>query len=363
MQIISNTNGSHLSFVQTIIENHDDLIIVSPYLATDMHEFLSKFNFQHAKNITLITTFKPRDLEQIIKPGILLSVFNYFKEQVKHAKLQLHIDNSLHGKIYIGQSKHQQCALVSSANFTNNGMLKNHEWGIATSNLQTIKDLESQILQEIEYEDVTYTQIEQANKHANVYLDNHPEWQNKPGVQSDILNQVYKTEDANNTQPKYFLKPIGDSLHPYRLEDQIDFSRLHENLHFSKKRPARVRKGDFLITTAVGPTSLVSYYKVTGSISYATHDEIKANPDLERWPWYVEGRNQSPSFGKNWWEHDLKRKNLLDAFRLKFPAIPVTSAGGFTLDTLNWHSDKVELTEEFGQFLIEAIKSKVPPSN
>jgi len=174
---------------------------------------------------------------------------------------------------------------------------------------------------------------------------------------SDILESVYSVEDVSNNDPQYFLKPVGVTESPILLEDQRDFSELHQNLHFSKRKPKGVRKGDVLITVAVTAGALLSYFKVTGGLQEVTEDEILRDSWKERWPWYMEGRNLSPKFGAQWWIHNIQRKDVFNEFLELYPGIPVTSAGGFSLGTLNYGGDKVKITKEFGDFLISKIEN------
>ena len=143
------------------------------------------------------------------------------------------------------------------------------------------------------------------------------------------------------------------------LKDQRDFSNLNQNLHFSKKKPKGVKKGDVLITFAVTAGSLLSFFKVTGGLQEVTKDEILRDGSKERWPWYLAGRNSSPGFGGQWWIHNIQREDVRKEFLELYPDTPVTSAGGFTLGAINFGADKVQITKEFADFLISKIKDAV----
>jgi phosphatidylserine/phosphatidylglycerophosphate/cardiolipin synthase-like enzyme len=357
LRVVSNTGEDNLSELKRLISGKTDrLVMASPYLAPDIETLLHEFSFHEIKVFELITTFKPKDAEQFTKPFILKDLFEHFSKNYPKTKLQVHVDNQLHGKIYIATKSHSREMIVSSANFTRNGLSNNHEWGLATNNDEIIDNVITDLFESIEYQDVTYTQIKKACLFADQYIRDHPEWEKKPDIYSDILDSVYSVEDESNTNPQYFLKPIGVSESPILLEDKRDFSNLHENLHFSKKQPKGVRKGDVLITVAVTAGSLLSYYKVTGGLQEATQEEIARDHWKERWPWYMEGRNLSPQFGGQWWIHNIQRKDALNEFLETHPGIPVTSAGGFSLGTLNYGGDKVKITKEFGDFLISKIE-------
>ncbi|KZZ63088.1 hypothetical protein [Oleiphilus sp. HI0128] len=81
MDLISNTGlRSHLSDIKKQLEDQPTgFIVVSPFLANDMNDLLSEFDFSSLESFTLITTFKPNDPEQLTKPFQLRSVFQYFE--------------------------------------------------------------------------------------------------------------------------------------------------------------------------------------------------------------------------------------------------------------------------------------------
>ena len=356
--MVSNTKESYLEQLQNLFQlNASRLIIASPFLATNITELLNEFSFSNIDLIELITTFKSNDPEQLTKPIVLKEFFDFFRENYPSIKVKLHVDNLLHGKLYISSKGNNSSLVIGSANFTRNGLINNHEWGVILNDSQVINTVIEDLYGSIEYYDVTYLQIKRACLFADQYKRDNPKSIQKPDIDSDILESVYSSEDIDNTEPQYFLKPVGVSESPILLKDQQDFSDLHQNLHFSKKKPKGVRKGDILITVAVTAGSLLSYFKVTGGLQEATPDEILRDEWKERWPWYMEGKNQSPEFGGSWWKYDIQRKDALKEFLEKYPGIPVTYAGGFGLGTLNFGSDKVKITKEFGDFLISKIES------
>lgn len=358
IKVISNSDKNHLEELRGLIQsNADRLIIASPFLASSITELLNEFSFDNIKNIDLITTFKPEDIEQLTKPAILKEFFDYFNQKYPTMSVKIHVDNCLHGKLYVSVNGLDRRLILGSANFTRNGLCNNHEWGIAINDNSVIDAIVEELFDSIEYPEITFNQIKRACLFADQYKREHPDWIKKPNVFSNILEDVYSVEDKYNTEPKYFLKPIGVTESPVLLKDQRDFSAIHQNLHFSKKRPTAVRKGDILITVAVTAGSLLSYYKVTGGVQHVTEEEIKKERWKERWPWYVEGRNQSPEFGGQWWIHNIQRKDVLDEFLEKYPNSAVTCVGTRSLGTLNYGGDKVRITREFGEFLISKFES------
>lgn len=357
--LISNITSNHKTLVQELLtESCRDFIIVSPYLAQEMQTFLDEFDFSSLQRISLVTTFKPKDPEQFTKPFQIYDFMNFFKVRYPNVKMIVHIDNKLHGKLYISRSD-QKKMIVTSANFTNNGMNENHEWGVLVEDVKMIENALEDVLNNVEYEEVSFNQIKKACDFARGEMKLNPQWNKKTPIFCNILEKVYSDENANNNDPKYFLKPLGTTENPITLERRRDFSELHQQLHFSKKEPKGVRKGDFVITTAVGKGSdgaLLSYFRVTGGIQHVTAEQLKEDQGLKRWPWFVEGKNNSQKFGKLWWQYNLRRQDLLEEFKKINPDVSVTYSGASTLGTLNFGNDKVRVTKEFGEFLINKIK-------
>ncbi|UZE97642.1 phospholipase D family protein [Alkalimarinus alittae] len=356
MKVISNLTSSHGSLITELLEdNYDELFWVSPFIAGDFQELFSKSDFSAVKTITLVTTLKKNDQDQITKPHALKSFYNLMNAKCPKAKVKVHIDNSLHGKIYIFKKDNIHKVIVTSANLTQSGFYNNHEWGLLIDSGEAIEQLESEVLECIDYHDITESLVDRLVMFSEQGLKDHPEWDEKTQPTSDILDSVYFQGDKNNKEPRYYLKPVGVSEDPILKEDQKDFSDLHQNLDFSKKGTGAIRAGDIVITTAVGCGCLLSYFQITGSPKEATFEEQQTEPWKQRWPWHIEGRNLSPSYGGCWWKHDLDRKPLLDTFLSEYPDQPVTKAGAFSLGTLNYGSDKVEITKAFADFLIDKI--------
>ena len=356
--LISNSKNNHLKILRDeLLPDSQKLLIVSPFLAANILELLKEFDFSTLTKIRLITTFKPNDSDQLVKPFQLKDFYDYFLKEYPKIDVSLHIDNNLHGKIYHAENSSSQSILISSANFTRNGLCDNHEWGLLTKDRDIIDETIEGLFKSIDYEDVTYNQIKRACLFAEQTKKNHPEWSKVPQIHENILESVYSVDNTRNDIPQFFLKPVGVTEEPVLLEDKRDFSKLHDNLHFSKKYPKNVKKGDILITVAVTAGALLSYYKVTGGVQQVTDEEVKQSPWKERWPYYVEGKNLSKNFGKEWWIHNIQRKEALKEFLDLYPSEPVTYAGGQTLGTLNFGSDKVRITEKFGNFLISKINN------
>lgn len=362
MIVTSNLSGNHGENVQELLcNNFFDLLFISPYLTDNFGTLFKDADFSSVKSITLVTTLKKNDQDQITKPKSLKSFYKLVKAKCPEAKVKIHIDNSLHGKIYIFKKNDSQKAIVTSANLTYSGFYKNHEWGVLIDDSEAIAQLENEVLECIDYPDITESLVDRllmySEQYENLMKRENPDWNKDMNLKSDVLEQVYNQGANNNDNPRYWLKPIGVSDDPVLKKDQEDFSDLHQNLDFSTKGVGAIRAGDIVITTAVGCGCLLSYFQITGSPKEATHEEKQQSPWKERWPWHIEGRNLSTDYGSHWWEYDLDRKLLLEAFIEQYPDEIVTRAGARSLGTLNFGSDKVEITKVFADYLISNINN------
>lgn len=168
-------------------------------------------------------------------------------------EIEILIDNSLHGKLYICQKDNTFFkAIITSANFTSNGLSNNNEWGVWIC-----------------------------------------------------------------------------------------------NVHFSRKRPSGVGIGDILIVYAVGDNKIVSITRVNSGIKHAG---IKG----DRWPYYVFVENLIPSYGKEWNKHNLTIFDQADE-ALNSGIKYLTPSGKNSFGAFRWGADKLRITEDFADFLINKI--------
>jgi hypothetical protein len=357
MRVISNSSSNHGTlFSELLHESCDELFLVSPYLTDDFEALIGIDNISSVNIVTLVTKLKKNDPDQISKPKSLKSFYKLIRKKCQNAKINIHIDNNLHGKIYIFKKGKMQRAIITSANLTQNGLYNNHEWGLQIDDIDVISQLQNEVLECIDYPDITESLVDRLLMYSDQYQRHNPEWMKNVVPEADILEDVYNEGVRNNKEPRYYLKPVGVSEDPIYKEDQRDFSDLHQDLHFSVKGVGSIRAGDIVITTAVGCGCLLSYFQVTGSPVQATYEEQQTAPWRQRWPWHIEGRNLSRNYGGSWWEYDLYRKALLDSFLEQYPNEAVTQSGSKTLGTLNFGNDKVTITKPFAEFLISKIR-------
>lgn len=130
---------NHLGVLRYLFERSEEIIIVSPFIFSDFSDFFKSCNLSNLSNITLITTCRPEGDNQVIKP---FSLRNFVENVQKHTTISwpvIHINQKLHGKLYFFyRSNIFFACVVTSANFTNNGLKNNDEYGILIQNHEII---------------------------------------------------------------------------------------------------------------------------------------------------------------------------------------------------------------------------------
>lgn len=343
MYIIDNlTKNNHFNEIKKIISISDEIMIVSPFCFRDYEEFYDRIIADSGiKAIKLITTLKPD--EMISKTESILS----FREGADRYKIKsnIFINSHLHGKVYIFKNNGlNTTAIITSANITHNGLTYNHEWGCCFSDSTVIDKLEKNIISTLEYE-LTEKIIDKITDRVREYKKEHPiPVITKPCINiSDILIS-HRFNICADPSIRIFIKPIGSADN--KIFDG-DYSQ-EEEQYFSKKRPAAIRKNDYLIAYAVGAGKIISIFKVTSDVPIHTGETDN------RWPWYVEVENITPKLGYIWYKKDLYLTAIANDYVNTFHSI-LTNNGGKTLGGLQWGCDKIRLDYDFGIYLLSLI--------
>lgn len=338
LDIISNikNKNNHLSCLKKMATKADTLIIVSAFLSDNIEKLIEQM--PTIRKITLYTTLQKYD--DGAQKVITLRKFYEFCENNK-IDLLIKIDDNLHGKVYLFYDGIKSKGFVlTSGNFTENGLVTNHEYGVCVEDNDKQKEI-ADIIMSMNTYDLSYTQLCEIYSDALLFIKKH----------KDIKKEKFKIHKLINKKPsatqkgaiKYYLKPVGTSEKPFQKPDiikEVDMLGFNNN-------PKTMQKGDVLLLHSVGPSSIVGYYVVTSDNAI-----YRENDKDDRWPWKVEAECHSSKFSANWWEYDLKTKELIDEFLKECPGEHVTAAGGNTLGALQWGRDKVQITKEFAQFII-----------
>lgn len=267
MKVINNSTNSHLDEIKELLANSNEVLIASPFLSKTAVGKLKSWltpGFQ----LTLVTTLKEKDPDQLRKVPILMELFRLQSKLGFH--LRVKIDNQLHGKVYIGQKEAKYTgSIVTSANFTEHGLEKNHEWGICVSDSNDISNIHHQILKDATIE-LTKKDVKEMQQWID---DNHIEDVEPSTVDVSFINMLKKHVLT------YWLKLLGKSPNP--VPSTILFGEERHQITFSKRKPTEIKKGDILLAYSVGSQKMISVFKATDE-----KGELTPFPssDVERWP-------------------------------------------------------------------------------
>jgi len=316
-----------------------------------MAELLGSFDLSNLTHLHLITTLKPRTMDQFRKIDSIVSLMDVVDND-NAINLRISINNRLHGKVYIFRKADTPiAALITSANFTNHGLLWNDEWGVLIDDPVSIEAVETSIENAAKYTELTVDDAIEMLDMIDTYREKHGEPPDTDGIELD-LNSVLEPRGKPLTiesSATIWLKPIGVSEDP--IVEGDDFSEEIADLHFARRRPTGVSVGDKVIAYGVGIGMVLTYYTVTS--------EPKRIPDEEeRWPWFVEGRNEASHFGGQFWTQELYINRLVEEYLAeRGNDATITLAGGRTLGAFQYGVDKIRLSPDFGRFVIGRIES------
>lgn len=341
MKILTNAKkNNHHQTLCKLAAKADTLIIVSPFVTDDISKLID--DMATIKNITLYTTLQKYD-DTAQKVVALYEFYKYCKD--KSINLLIKIDDNLHGKVYLFYDGIKPKGFVlTSGNFTENGLVNNHEYGLCIEDADKQKEM-ADIIMSINTYDLSYIQLCEIYDEALKFIKKLPTVQQEKFKVHKLINK--KPSATQNGTVKYYLKPVGTSQEPFvkpMVVKEVDM------LGFGKN-PKTMQKGDVLLLHSVGPSNIVGYYVVISDEAV-----FVKNDDNDRWPWKVQAECHSLQFSAEWWDYELKTQELINEFLEKNPGQHVTLAGGDTLGALQWGRDKVQITKDFAQFII----SKMP---
>ena len=345
MELLNNYDKTknHSKKIVKMTENSDEVLIASPFLSDDIESMLSGINNEkHIRKIVLVTVLKAFD-ESLRKADILYNFIIYC--ELNKIVYEIHIDEKLHGKIYLFYKNGiEKGVVISSANFTTPGLINNHEWGVTFDDQKRQKYIFETLISNSGNFLLTKEQIENLKNEADKFKASHPKKKEEPKF--DATKVLNMKPSKFSTDVKYFIKPVGSKEEHY--DKHVPLGR---DLYFSKRRPSGVHKNDILICYAVGSCHILGYYQNCSDKPI----EVE-NPDGKRWPWYVDCDCLSRPFSDNWWEKELYINSLDKEYIKLHPDRAITHTGGKTLGGLQWGSDKIQLDAEFARYLLDAIE-------
>lgn len=351
MEIVHNLSDyNHEEALWEIFRESPEILCCSPFLSKSVDLFESLYDVK----IHLITTLKQNKAEQLEK----VDYFNYLYDVAKrnNLELQISIDNHLHGKVYIRKDREAfVSAVVTSANLTTAGMIENHELGIRFHDQQVISKLVKQIEEAIEFPNITKKDLSRFSQEIEKKGYNGKKTFGNKNIDLQLVRlldeKALVVPYFANKDSKYWLKPLGAKEHPFSPYEVLENET--QILHFSK-RPKAIDVGDIVISYGVGVRKILSVFLIIDGPKEATKQEKKRNKDLERWNWYMIGKNMTLKYGRKWNNHNLTLKRLKDEFLSLHPEKNLTTKSK-SLGALRYHADKVKLSEGFAYFVIGKV--------
>lgn len=143
MRVVNNNTNSHLDEAKDLMANSNMALIASPFISLTAIDKIKNWLTSGFLELTLITTLKEKDPDQLRKVPVLIELLRLKKS--RGFRLTVKIDNQLQGKVYIGRKDlNYTGAIVTSANFTENGLENNHEWGFYMNDQKVISNIKWQ---------------------------------------------------------------------------------------------------------------------------------------------------------------------------------------------------------------------------
>lgn len=317
MKIINNNyDTSHSEVLKKYFEQSEMVFIASPFLMSNFDDFFCGLNLNKLKEIILLTTLKENDIDQIKKIKSFKNILSLL--ELKNINFRLMINNKLHGKVYLFKKDNKIfVGILTSANFTENGLVKNNEYGVEIVNKDQLDELFSMVFNSIVNKELLIDDIKGIINKCDQFLIKNKLSENENKIELNLLDGI-KSNTKTFSKGNYWLKPIGVIDSP--IDNGEKFNSLFQRLEFSKKRPSGIKTGDIIIAYGVGTRKVLSVYENTSlEPEYVADEELEDEEWRERWPWSIKGKNLSPKYGGEWWIHDLYIIGLENKFLSNFP--------------------------------------------
>ena len=347
MRVVNNCRGNHIEEVKDLLANSNKALIASPFISLTVIDKMKNWLTSGFHELTLITTLKEKDPDQLRKVPMLIELFRLKKSRGFH--LTVKIDNLLHGKVYIGKrDSNYTGAIVTSANFTENGLENNHEWGFYVNDQKVISDIHHQILK-----DATVELAEKDLLKMKQWMEeNLAEDVKSPTVDVSFIDMI-EMPIVTKFGLTYWLKPLGkspDPVPPTRL-----FGDEMHQITFSTKKPSGIAKGDILIAYSVVTQQLLSVFEATDRRGRLTSF---SNPSDNQWPNYIWCKNLTPKYGSQWPQKNTTLIDLRTEFAKLYPRCTVVPSGN-KLNGMQWGADHIRATKEFGEFVMRRMTGEI----
>lgn len=341
MRVLNNNDkeNNHYKAVCDIISNSEELCIVSPFISSNIN-LIDSTLFQNLNSLTFITTL-PNIYEEQEKK------VRYFQHLISIAKrfqfnLEIWIDDSLHGKIYLGRKKEVYCAVITSANYTNSGLNVNNEWGVIVEDSLIVMKMWDTIIASSRLRKLTEVDIQ---NYAEIIKTNKI---TKPPVSKEYYNlpaPVPSLIPILSSQVTCWLKPMGTTDNP------VPNSDLHNTpvreITFSDT-PAGIKNGDIIICYATKRKYILAVYKAISA--YYT------NKNGTVWKYSIDGENLYPYYGSHWFEAGVTINTIKEEV-LTMGSFTITPNGKNNYNRLRL-ADKMIVTNKYAEYTMAKVAKK-----
>ena len=343
--ITNNEKQNHMGKLVQMSAQANMMIIVSAFISGDLGKMFD--SMPTIKEVTIYTNLSGYS-DGADKVIALYEFCNYCKK--KRINLLIKSDDYLHGKAYLfyktikNKMPEPKGFVISSGNFTENGMRHNHEFGVMINDEMQQNNLANMINNLKTYE-ISEQQLAILVEKARKYKKELESISRIPKFDVDKYVNL-KPSKQNKIETRYFLKPLGTADRPFekgktlKESDEIGFGKEIKSIH----------KRDVFLCHATGPQMIVGYYMVNSEKQHKHQTD-----ENDRWPYKFDVVCKSIPFSKNWWEYELKTKELAEMFLIENPGEHITKKGGDGIGSLNFGSERIELTEKFARYIIERI--------
>ena len=277
MRVVNNNTNSHLDEVRDLMANSNMALIASPFISLTAIDKIKNWLTSGFLELTLITTLKEKDPDQLRKVPVLIELF--WLKKSRGFRMTVKIDNQLHGKVYIGmRDENYTGAIVTSANFTDNGLENSHEWGIFFNDQKEISNMHQQIVK-----DASLELTEKAPMKMKQWIDDNPKEDVKsPSIDVSFIDMIEKPI-VNKASLTYWLKPLGRDHKS--VPNTAFYGDARHLITFSKKgRPNGIKEGHVVIAYSIITMQLISVFVASNDRGQLVEFPV---PGDEQWPYYT----------------------------------------------------------------------------
>jgi hypothetical protein len=159
----------------------------------------------------------------------------------------------------------------------------------------------------------------------------------------NILTQML----IDSAQRNYWIKPVN--LQEQGTDPTPRFTESRVRIDFENS-PVEMQVGDIVIVYQAKISRIMYVAQCETSVMRATFQEVIEEPWRDRWPYYVNGINLTPTYGGQWTNLDLKMFNMVKAFNQNYPDQRIR------VSTSKLNAEKAKISEEFAHYVMRKIR-------